>query len=156
MARWEILESEAPELATRGRELLYQYGPGLAFLATTRPDGGLRIHPFCPVVAAGGIYGLIIDSPKRRDLERNGRFALHAFSPEDRDDEFMLAGTAHRIVDPAVIARVSEAYHATGATSNGDEWTFEFDLERALLSLYNPRGVEPQRPPRYLRWRAPS
>lgn len=156
MARWETLELEAPELAARGRELLYQYGPGLAFLATIRPDGGLRIHPFCPVVAEGGIYGLIIDSPKRRDLARDGRFALHAFAPADRDDEFMLSGTAHRVSDTAVIERVAEAFHAAGATSNGDEWVFEFDIERALLSLYNPRGVEPQWPPRYIKWQAPS
>lgn len=154
MARWQALETEAPEIAEGGRALLYQYGLGLAYLATVRADGGLRIHPFCPVVADGGIYGLIGDSPKRRDLVRNGQFALHAFSPEDRDDEFMLAGSARRIEDAAVIARVSDVYHAAGATSSGEEWTFEFDIDRALLSLYNPRGVDPQWPPRYLKWRA--
>ncbi|MBE0611776.1 MAG: pyridoxamine 5'-phosphate oxidase [Dehalococcoidia bacterium] len=152
MARWQTLETEAPEIAEAGRALLYQHGPGLAYLATARADRGLRIHPFCPVVTGGGIFGLIGDSPKRRDLAGDGRFAIHAFSPQDRDDEFMLAGTARRIEDPALIARVSEVYHAAGATSSGDEWTFEFDIDRALLSLYNPRGVEPQWPPRYLRW----
>lgn len=154
MARWQTLETEAPEIARGGRALLYQYGPGLAYLATVRSGHGLRIHPFCPVVTNGGIYGRIIDSPKRQDLLRDGRFALHAFSPEDRDDEFMLAGAARRIEDPATIAHVSEVYHAAGATSSGDEWTFEFDIDRALLSLYNPRGVEPQWPPRYLKWQA--
>jgi hypothetical protein len=154
MARWQTLETEAPEIAQGGRALLYQHGPGLAYLATVRADGGLRIHPFCPVVTDGGIYGLIGDSPKRGDLARDGRYAIHAFPKEDGDDEFMLAGTARRIEDAAVIARVSDVYHAAGATSSGEEWTFEFDIDRALLSLYNPRGVDPQWPPRYLKWRA--
>lgn len=154
MARWQTLEAEAPEIAAGGRALLYQYGPGLAYLATVRADGGLRLHPFCPVVTDGGIYGRIIDSPKRRDLVRDGRYAIHAFAPTDRDDEFMLSGTARRVQDAAVIERVADAFHAAGATSSGDEWTFEFDIERALLSLYNPRGVQPQWPPRYLKWRA--
>ena len=154
MARWQTLETAAPEIAQGGRALLYQHGPGLAYLATVRADGGLRIHPFCPVVTDGGIYGLNGDSPKRGDLARDGRYAIHAFPKEDGDDEFMLAGTARRIEDAAVIARVSDVYHAAGATSSGEEWTFEFDIDRALLSLYNPRGVDPQWPPRYLKWRA--
>lgn len=154
MASWQTLETEAPEIARGGRALIYQHGPGLAYLATVRADDGLRIHPFCPVVTDGGIFGLIGHSPKRGDLARDGRYAIHAFPIEDRDDEFMLAGTARRIDDSAVVARVSEVYHAAGATSSGDEWTFEFDIDRALLSLYNPRGVEPQWPPRYLKWQA--
>ena len=155
MARWLDLEREAPEVAAGGRSLLYQHGPGLAYLATTRADGGLRIHPFCPVVTSGGIYGLIGDSPKRLDLTRYGRYALHAFPKRDGDDEFMLAGRARRIEGTAEIAAVSEAYHATGATSSGDEWTFEFLIDRALLSIYETLENGRQSwPPKYFRWRA--
>ena len=155
MARWLDLEREAPEVAAGGRILLYQHGPGLAYLATTRADGGLRIHPFCPVVTGGGIYGLIGDSPKRADLARDGRYALHAFPKKDGDDEFMLAGSARRIVDKGEIGPVSEAYHATGSTSNGDEWTFEFPIGRALLSLYETLEDDRQSwPPRYFHWQA--
>lgn len=154
MARWLDLEREAPEIAAGGRRLMYQHGPGLAYLATARADGGLRIHPFCPVVSAGGIYGLIGDSPKRTDLGRDGRYALHAFPKRDGDDEFMLAGSARRIHEPAEIAVVSKAYHATGATSSGEEWTFEFLIERALLSLYETLENGRQSwPPKYFRWR---
>jgi len=53
VARWEDLERQAPELAGHGRRLLYQFGLGLGFLATIRPDGGPRLHPFCPIVADG-------------------------------------------------------------------------------------------------------
>lgn len=155
MARWQTLATEAPEIAEKGRALIYQYGTGLGMLATQRADGGLRLHPFCPVVAGGGIYGLIGRSPKRADLLERRTYAFHAFLPEDRDDEFMLSGTASVVRDAATLAAVSEAYHAAGATSTGDEITFEFDIERALLSLYKPRSEEgPHWPPRYLKWQA--
>ena len=153
MPRWKDLELARPDIAAKGREMIYKFGPGLGYLATARPDGGLRLHPFCPVITGGGIYGLIGDSPKRRDLSKREQYALHAFPLEDRDDEFMLAGRARQIHDPAEIAEVSKVYHASGATSSGDEWTFEFLIERALLSLYEPRDSgKPTWPPKYLRW----
>jgi hypothetical protein len=155
MKRWQDLETDAPEIASGGRQLLYQHGPGLAYLATVRPDSGLRIHPFCPVVTNGGIYGLIGDSPKRGDLSRDGRYAIHAFPRPNSDDEFMLAGTVRRVSDASEAAAVPAAYHATGASSSGEEWTFEFLLDRALLSLYEtlPDGRQSW-PPEYRRWRA--
>ena len=153
MARWSDFEREQPEMARDGRALFYQYGVGLGFLATKRVDGGLRLHPFCPVVAEGGLYGRIIDSPKRRDLAANGTFAIHALSPEDRDDEFMLTGEQVRILDdPAEIERISEIYHATGAVSSGDEWTFEFLFDRAMLALYEKREPGKFTPPRHFHW----
>jgi hypothetical protein len=155
MARWNDLESAQPEIATTGRKILYQHGPGLAYLATVRADSGLRIHPFCPVVTRGGIYGLIGHSPKRADLARNPNYAIHAFPVPERDDEFMLAGTARRIHDSAEVADVLKAYLETGATSSGDEWTFEFLIERALLSLYETRDSgKPTWPPKYLSWQS--
>jgi hypothetical protein len=154
MARWKDLESAEPEIAGRGRGMLYQHGPGLAYLATVRADGGLRIHPFCPVVAHGGIYGLIGDSPKRLDLLRNPNVAIHAFPVAGTDDEFMLSGKARRVTDAAELAAVSKAYHDAGPTSSGEEWTFEILIERALLSLYEVKDGRAAWPPRYLRWRA--
>ncbi|MBK6318645.1 MAG: pyridoxamine 5'-phosphate oxidase [Dehalococcoidia bacterium] len=154
MARWADLEAAAPEISGGGRKIIYQHGPGLAYLATVRADDGLRIHPFCPVITGGGIYGLINNSPKRRDLTANGRYAIHSFPLEDRDDEFMLAGIAKRVTDPAEVIAVKKAYDEAGATSGEDEWTFEFSIERALLSVYNPRDSGlPLWPPRYLSWR---
>lgn len=59
-----------PDLADAGRELFYQYGVGLAFLATTRPGGGPRVHPMCPLLTAEELYAFIVPSPKRNDLHR--------------------------------------------------------------------------------------
>ena len=94
MATWSTFEAAAPELATAGQRLLYQFGPGLGFLATVRPDGGPRLHPICPVVAEGELWAFILRrSPKCRDLERDGRYALHSFPPVEKDDEFAVTGT---------------------------------------------------------------
>ncbi len=156
IARWEDLERDRPEIALNGTQLLYQHGAGLAYLATQRKDGGFRIHPFCPVVTAEGIYGLIGDSPKRDDLARGGSFAIHAFPKPDGDDEFMLAGRAvRRLTNEREIATVADAYHATGSTSSGDEWTFEFLIDRALLSPYEAdEGGKQIWPSRYFTWQA--
>jgi general stress protein 26 len=149
--RWSEVAVEAPELAEAGRELLYQYGPGLGMLATVRKDGGPRLHPVCPVVTHGGLWVFVVNrSPKVHDLRRDGRYALHALGPEDRDDEFMVAGPARVVDDPAVEADVLEVYLAQGTTSE-DHTLFELLVERALHVPYGPR---PSPPLRYERWQA--
>ena len=91
MATWADFQSAAPQLATKGRALLYQYSPPLGYLATVRSDGGPRVHPFCPIVAEGGLWAFILrHSPKGADLRRDPRFALHAICPTDVDDEFFV------------------------------------------------------------------
>jgi hypothetical protein len=47
MLRWADFQRVRPDLAEAGRRLLYQFGVGLAFLATVRADGGPRLHPRC-------------------------------------------------------------------------------------------------------------
>ena len=149
MKRWSELTAEQPELADAGRALIYQYKVGLGYLATLRKDGAPRVHPVCPVIAHGGLYVFIGNqSPKLRDLLRDGRFALHAFPRADVDDEFTVSGRASRIDDAAVRAVVYEAYTATGAFTSNDT-LFELWLERALHAKYGPR---PSWPPVYTRW----
>jgi hypothetical protein len=154
MASFGDLTAQAPRIAEAGRVLLYQYGPGLVFLATIRPDGGPRLHPVCANIVGDDLHLLVIDSPKRGDLLRDGRFALHTFPPTDRDDEFYLTGRATRSEDQTLLERVVAAQHATGATTSGDEMLFVLDLERALYARYAERGTEGDFPPEYLRWRA--
>ena len=50
------------------------------------------MHPVSPVIADGGLFCFVTASPKRRDLERDGRYALHAYPAESSDDEAYLAG----------------------------------------------------------------
>jgi hypothetical protein len=148
MATWATFEAAAPELAAAGQRLLYQYGPGLGFLATVRRDGGPRLHPICPVISEGELWAFILRaSPKCADLERDGRFALHAFPPEIKDDEFALTGTVRRVDDETPRERIMAATSAR--VGEGDEVLFAFDIENALLAIYEARGVFP---PAYAKW----
>src|SRR4051794_22128304 len=104
MASWSDFAAAEPSLAAGIRALLQQYGPGMGYLATVRSDGSPRLHPVSPVLTDTGLYCFIVDSPKRRDLERDGRYALHSFPPEESDDEAYLTGRAIRVTDPLVIA----------------------------------------------------
>jgi hypothetical protein len=104
MVPWKALAAAAPDLAETGRSLLQQFGGvGLAFLATVRRDGAPRLHPVCPVLSGGRLFVLITPgSPKRQDLERDGRYALQTFpQPKPGSDEFYVAGKAILVDDPA-------------------------------------------------------
>lgn len=110
MATWQDLEEQRPEMASAGRNLLYKFGVGLGFLATVRPDGGPRVHPICPVMVAGRIFALIVQSPKRADLLNDGRYALHSFPMDDNEDAVYLVGMAHQVRDQAVVDALVDQY----------------------------------------------
>jgi hypothetical protein len=152
MATWAEFERAVPGLAHKGRALLYQYGPPLGYLATVRPDGGPRVHPFCPIVTDGGLWAFVLrHSPKGGDLRRDPRFALHAFCPADVDDEFFVRGRAEPTepTDDLRVAIVAAAMPAT--VGSGDEQLFQLNIDRVLLATYTHRG---QWPPYYQRWSA--
>jgi hypothetical protein len=129
MASWSDLVAAQPTLASAIRALVYQYGPGLGYLATVRRDGGPRVHPVSPVIADGSLYCFIVNSPKRRDLERDGRYALHSYPAEASDDEAYLAGRARPVGDPARVRRLA----ATMRADIRADWTlFELSIEVAM------------------------
>jgi len=94
MVKWGEFARLRPELAAGGHDLFCQFGVGLAFLATVRPDGAPRLHPICVVPTDEGLYGLIIPSLKLRDLQRDGRYTLHSYPSPENEDAFSLTGTA--------------------------------------------------------------
>jgi hypothetical protein len=151
MASWSEFAAAQPRLAAAIRELVHQYGPGLGYLATVRVDGGPRVHPVSPVITDDGLYCFVIDSPKRRDLDRDGRYALHAFPPEDSDEEAYVAGTARPVTDHAVVTRLAGAYRAAALV----DWRlYEFTVEVAMVAR-RPEGGGPDQAA-YEMWRDTS
>jgi hypothetical protein len=152
--RWSEFAARAASFAEAGRRLLYQFGPSgpaLAFLATSRADGGPRVHPVCPALFEGGLYVFVIGhSPKCADLARDGRYALHAFPGRDDDESFYCTGSASEVRDPALRARAEAGFvHSV----RPDEVLFELRLGRALHTTWlRPRT--PTTEPVYERWRA--
>jgi hypothetical protein len=150
MATWREFELAMPEMAASGHKLLYQFGPGLGYLATVRQDGGPRVHPFCPIIDGGQLWAFVLTaSPKGRDLLRDDRYALHAFPKPDTDDEFYVTGTASVVDDPATRESVQAA--TTANVGEPEETLFALDIERAMYAKYETR---PQWPPAYTIWRA--
>ncbi|NJP30667.1 pyridoxamine 5'-phosphate oxidase family protein [Micromonospora thermarum] len=137
MASWSEFAADEPRLADGIRRLLQQYGPGLGYLATVRADGGPRVHPVSPVVTDEGLFCFVIDSPKRRDLERDGRYALHSFPAEESDDEAYVAGHARPVTDPARVARLARLHRAA---SQVDWRLFEFTIDVAMLARHDSAG----------------
>src|ERR1700687_845173 len=130
MVTWSEFENDAPDMAEAGKKLLYQSGVGLGFLATLRKDGAPRLHPVCPTVVDGLLYALIGPTPKRADLKRDGRYALHTFPAEAVDDEFLVMGRAKFIDDPAIADKVRTDLVSRGMTSTTAEGPFELGDER--------------------------
>ncbi|MFG3706727.1 pyridoxamine 5'-phosphate oxidase family protein [Micromonospora sp. NPDC047670] len=138
MASWSEFAADEPRLADGIRVLMQQYGPGFGYLATVRADGGPRVHPVSPVITDEGLFCFVVDSPKRRDLERDGRYALHSFPPEESDDEAYVAGHARPVTDPARVARLARSHRAAPQV----DWRlFEFTVDVAMLARREPGGV---------------
>src|SRR3954451_23587051 len=140
MASWSDFAAADPSLAAAIRVLLEQYGPGMAYLATVRADGGPRVHPVSPVFTDEGLYCFVVASPKRRDLARDGRYALHSFPPEESDDEAFLTGRAIRVPHPVATAPPSEAWRAPPAV---DWHLYELQIDTATLRRHGPGGALP-------------
>jgi hypothetical protein len=137
MASWSDFAAAEPRLAQVIRNLVHQYGSGFGYLATVRADGGPRVHPVSPVITEDGLYCFIVDSPKRRDLDRDGRYALHAFPSEDSDDEAYLSGLARQVTDNGTIARLATSMHA----EPGMDWRlYEFTVNVAMVARQGQPG----------------
>jgi hypothetical protein len=140
MVSWEQFSKESPHLARLAQEQIFQYGVGLAFIATVRSDGAPRLHPVCPVISNERLYLFILSgSPKLGDLERSGRFAMQAFPQAKPDsDEVYLTGKAKRINDPEVFSRVlNDAKHP----ANSEETLFELDIDQVMHTRWEGFGT---------------
>ena len=154
MVTWKEFAAAEPEMAEVGRALLFQFGVGLAFLATVRGDGGPRLHPVCPVLSRDRLFVLITPgSPKRHDLERDGRFALQSFpQPKPGSDEFYLTGRAERVDDQAArIEILRDAKHMADAS----EIAFELRIDRVMHTRWEQVRT-PEMRSVHRKWGAPS
>ncbi len=132
-------------MATAGRALLYQFGVGLGFLATTRADGGPRVHPMCPIMTEVGMFAFIVPGPKQRDLRRDGRYALHSFPCPDDEDAFSCLGSVLVVADAAVRSVLSDVFvderAALGVPApSSEEIAFELLVDSCLLTRTTGHG----------------
>lgn len=158
MVTWREFAAARPDLAEAGSGLLYQHGVGLAFLATTRADGGPRLHPVCPILTGDSVFAFIVPSPKQQDLLRDGRYALHSFPRPDNEDAFYFTGTAHLVPAKSVRKLLSRQFIEERSQfpvmpPADEDGLFEFTLEGCLLTRTTGHG-DPS--PIHMVWRPPS
>src|SRR5256886_3754236 len=140
MASWPEFAAAQPRLPSAVRARVHRYGPGLGSLATVRAEGGPGVHPVSPVITDDGLYCFILDSPKRRDLARDGRYALHSFPPEESDDEAYLSGRARRVTDRARVASLAGTMRAKPDLN----WRlYEFTVDVAMVAHHRAGSTGP-------------
>jgi hypothetical protein len=153
---WRELSNREPDLVSAGRSLLYQYGVGLAFLGTVRPDGGPRLHPMCPLISDDGLFAFLIPSPKRDDLHRDPRYAMHSFPAEANEDAIYLMGDARPLSDARLREELAGQFlrerEMTDLPGFDEHELFEFHVARCLHTVSTGHG-DPA--PKHFVWKAP-
>ena len=149
MATWAEFASAAPKIASEGRRLIDATGDTKVLLATVRGDDLPRIHPITVAIVDDRLYAFIIArSPKKLDLELDGRYALHTHLDPTAPTEVALRGRARLVDAPDERGRVADGW----AFDADDDYTlFEFSIEHALLGV---RATADDWPPVYTSWRA--
>jgi hypothetical protein len=151
MATWEEFAEHEPEMAELGQRILAKYG--VAYIGTIRPDGSPRVTPVSPVIMAGRIYlGIMPNTPKRRDLERDSRCVLHGL-PGPNDAEVSVTGRAQPISAEEIEALIEQA--PSNVRIARDTFMYELDVERVNCTIFehNPQvGGRPM--PARTRWTA--
>ena len=136
-------------MAAKGRELLYRRGDGEGFLVTVAGSGLPRVHPVNVGVMGDRLLTFVQDrSAKARDLESDGRYALHAHQDPMEPHEFLVRGRATRVQDQTLRAEVAADWFFT---VSDDYPLYELSIEHAILG---ERGSPDEWPPRYRSWRA--
>ena len=149
---WREFAVLAPDFATAGKRLLTQESNvAIGFLATVGTQ--LHLAPVCPIFSDAGVYLSVgRTTPKRRDLEQDGRYVLHAFLAAN-DEEFRVAGNA--VLVDALSER--DRVHADikfGAFDRADP-IFRLGIESSMWGYWENVGKPGTRPIRRI-WRRPS
>ena len=147
MTTWDDFERAQPEMARRGRELIYRSGEGEGLLITVREGIPPRAHPVNAGIMDGHLYTFVQSkSAKRRDLEEDGRYAFHAHVAAHEPSEFLVRGRASVVSDPETRAKVASQWFWTPDDSYP---LYELSVDHVLLG---ERPTPNDYPPIYTRW----
>jgi hypothetical protein len=96
---WQEFASAQPEMENFGEQRLRSR---VMYLATIKPDGYPRVHPFTPFVGSGHLFAFMEPtSPKGKDLQRNGKYSMHSLVTDmnGSNGEFQITGDAFLVTD---------------------------------------------------------
>ena len=145
MATWAEFAGAEPDLAAFGRERMQGR---IVYQATLRVDGGPRVHPVSPWIAAGLLCVSFRDtSPKIREVARDARYALHTAQPWDDHagnyGEFIARGGLEQLAasHPAALARPGQTPYALVH--------YACSIQEAVATAYSAEEL-----PVYRRWKS--
>jgi hypothetical protein len=146
--RWSEFAAAEPQLAEQGRGLIYRRGDGEGLLVTVAGDGLPRVHPINVGVVDGRLVAFIQDkSAKARDLESDGRYALHAVYDPEAPHEFLVRGRVLRVTDPATRTSIAQDWFFTVSDAYP---LYELMVEHVV---FGERPTADDWPPQYRFWR---
>ena len=140
MAAWGDVRAAAPELAQAAQGRFEAHG--LALLATLRRDGSPRISPVEPLFAGDDLWlGMMTDSRKAQDLERDPRLALHSATVDKhvKEGDAKLSGRGLLVRDDDTWQRYL-AFLKEQAGFAPEGWFPVFRVEVAEVSFLRPAG----------------
>lgn len=134
--RWIEFEQACPKLASMVRERFER--EQIFLIGTLRADGSPRISGVeCDFVDGDLCTGMIWQSTKALDLQRDARVTIHSLVPDkahesENQGDIKLYGRAVPIMDPAKRASYESAIQARINWHPTEPYhCFAFDLERA-------------------------
>ena len=147
MVTWAEFEGQAPDLAAAGMALIYRSGDGEGLLVTVRGENLPRVNVVNVGVVEGRLFLFVqAGSAKRRDLEDDGRYALHAHVDPQAPSEFSVRGRARLVTDVDLRQRIAKDWFFRVSDSYP---LFELHVERVLLG---ERANADAWPPVYSSW----
>jgi hypothetical protein len=152
MATWSEFAHARPDLARLGTALLRGMVPsaddvpspvspwlGIGFLASLRADGFPRLAPVCPISASGTMLVALV-APKHLELQRDGRYALHAMLGPD-DAEFSMRGRMTLADDEPTRAEAMKVCEGTGMFGGRlTEVVFELAIDAVHTAVWQNVG----------------
>ena len=149
MLPWSDFAELTPDIAAAGLRLFEERE--LAFLASTGRDGRPRLHPFIPKVVSGRLVAFVLDrSPKRRDLDERGLYAIHAL-PGKEDESFFVSGRALSRNDESPFREAVAVAMDFDTGVDAHHILYEFLIDRVLWTTWSNFGT-PELKPHYRKW----
>jgi hypothetical protein len=140
MATWNQFSASAPELAEFGEQRI---NGRICYLATIRQDGSPRVHPVSPFIGGGHLLlHMEPASPKKSDLLRDPRFALHCSVADNSggSGEFLVRGRGQLISDPALLGLAFKRAIEIGLEPKERYIVFALNIEEAMSTAYDDDG----------------
>jgi hypothetical protein len=132
---WEQFATDAPELAERVRAKFAAAKHHV--LATLAGDGSPRVHGVeVQFHGADVIVGMMFGSIKAKQLQRDGRFALHANPGDDMGvGDAKVIGIAVEVTDPDALQRYVDEVHPPPPFH-----MFRLLIDEVVLTFLHPDG----------------